>query len=112
MAVIKSGNSSDQWQIDPVSQAGRVTLYTSSGAVWAPTVTVDTTVIAKESSGNLELVRRYEIEEERQLLTDIRAELRIMNSLLVRIANAEPVFDLDIEYRQDPYYIAPNNIRG
>ena len=112
MAVIKSGNSSDQWQIDPVSQAGRVTLYTSSGAVWAPTVTVDTTVLAKETGGNLAKVADFELTEMRSILTDIRTEIRIQNALLVRIANAEPVFDLDIEYRQDPCYIAPNNIRG
>ena len=31
MAVIKSGVSTDQWTIDPVSKAGRVTLYDSSG---------------------------------------------------------------------------------
>lgn len=31
MAVIKSGSSTDQWSIDPVSKAGRVTLYDASG---------------------------------------------------------------------------------
>lgn len=31
MAVIQSGNSSDQWTVDATSKAGRVTLYDSTG---------------------------------------------------------------------------------
>jgi len=31
VAIIKSGATTDQWTIDPVSKAGRVTLYDSSG---------------------------------------------------------------------------------
>ena len=36
MAVIKSGASTDQWTIDPVSKAGRVTIYDSAGNEFAP----------------------------------------------------------------------------
>lgn len=31
MAIIKSGASTDEWTIDPISKAGRVTLYSSGG---------------------------------------------------------------------------------
>jgi hypothetical protein len=33
MAVIKSGSSTDQWEIDPTSKAGRVTLYAPDGTL-------------------------------------------------------------------------------
>jgi len=36
MAVIKSGASTDQWSIDAVSKAGRVTLYDSTGRELLP----------------------------------------------------------------------------
>lgn len=40
MAVIKSGTSSDQWTIDPLSKAGRVTLYDVNGNPFSNSVTI------------------------------------------------------------------------
>lgn len=50
MAVIKSGASTDQWTIDPVSKAGRITLYDTSGNYIA-TLPVSGTITANAGTG-------------------------------------------------------------
>ena len=53
MAIIKSGDSTDQLTVDPVSKAARVSLYTSDGLPVNPILTLcsDTGVTATGVSG-------------------------------------------------------------
>ena len=110
MAVIKSGQSSDQWTIDAQSKAGRVTLYNADGTVASlVNLTIPSTVaatLAQESGGNLARQSDDNLNQIIPLLTEIRMELRIMNALMTEIAVGNIVSppDLDREYRRDPYF--------
>lgn len=114
MAVIKSGQSSDQLTIEPISKAARVTLYNPDGSI-APlvSITIPAAVSATlaQETGNIQTVAQQTFVLA-AILMAILTESRIQNDLLVQIAlgqfNSPP--DLDA-LRNDPQYgILPANV--
>lgn len=98
MAVIKSGNSTDQATVDPISKAIRVSLYDANGNANAVPLATSTTG-ALESSGNLSALRLQDNQTTTEILRLILIEQRITNSLLAQGLNLD---DEQIErWRED-----------
>lgn len=109
MAVIKSGNSTDQATVDPISKAVRVSLYDANGnANSVPLATSPTG--AKESGGNLDIIADATQQSLICLLRQILVEMRIHTEMLADGMNIQSEqFDT---MRNDPSILKTDSPNG